>query len=79
MKPFYCFWVNTFRLSNRNAPVSALCRDWETKSASLASWKMLDCLPGLRLEQQLWHPAAQHRVLECLNCRDGDAMCHVMC
>lgn len=79
IKPFYCSWVNMFRLSNHNAPVSALCRGWETKSVSLASWKMLDCLPGLRLEQQLWHPAAQHRVLECINCGDGDVMCHVMC
>lgn len=44
------------RLSNHNAPVSVPQRDWETKSAALASWKMLDRHLSPRLEQQLWHP-----------------------
>jgi len=47
-----------FRLSNHTAPVSVPQRERETKSAALASWKMLDRHLGPWLEQQLWHPGS---------------------
>lgn len=70
-----------FRLSNHNTLVSVLRRDWESKSAALPSWKVLDWHLSPRLEQQLWHPGSlvqgtcvlqQQRSRHCALCKCAD-------